>query len=84
MTTSVIKGIIVPRQEKDIIMEHAHEESVIESILEITFGMEHVVAEFFWNAVFVAATFVLTRSIALRKAHKYIDEKHGVEHEEGY
>lgn len=65
--------------------DHGHEgESFLEGILEITFGLEHVVAEFFWNAVFVAATFALTKSIALRKAHKYIDGKHGVEHEEGY
>jgi hypothetical protein len=58
-----------------------HGESLIEGILEITFGLEHVVAEFFWNAVFVVATFVLTKSIALRKTHKYIDDKHGVTHE---
>lgn len=66
-------------------MDHGHEsETVIDSIIEITFGLEHVVAEFFWNAVFVAATFILTRGVALRKAHKYIDQKHGVEHDEGY
>jgi hypothetical protein len=65
--------------------DHAHEgETFLDGILEVTFGLEHVVAEFFWNAVFVAATFLLTRGIALRKAHKYIDGKHGVDHEEGY
>ena len=64
--------------------EHEHGESLLEGILEITFGVEHVVAEFFWNAVFVIVTFALTRSIALSRAHKYIDDKHGVEHEEGY
>lgn len=64
--------------------EHEHGDSILEGILEITFGLEHVVAEFFWNAVFVVATFFITKGIALRKAHKYIDGKHGVEHEEGY
>jgi hypothetical protein len=69
---------------KTIEVHEEHGESLLEGILEITFGLEHVVAEFFWNAVFVLVTFALTRSIALRKAHKYIDDKHGVEHEEGY
>ena len=65
--------------------DHAHDgETLLGGILEVTFGLEHVVAEFFWNAVFVAATFLLTRGIALRKAHRYIDSKHGVDHEEGY
>jgi hypothetical protein len=61
-----------------------HAETMLSSIIEITFGLEHVVAEFFWNAIFVLATFLLTRGFALRKAHKYIDNKHGVDHEEGY
>lgn len=71
-------------------MEHGHEEhghegeSSLDHLLEVMFGFEHVVAEFFWNAVFVTATFFITRGIALRKAHKYIDGKHGVTHEEGY
>jgi hypothetical protein len=56
----------------------------VEHLLEVMFGLEHVIAEFFWNAVFVLATFFITKGIALRKAHKYIDSKHGIEHEEGY
>lgn len=63
---------------------YEHSESILDGILEITFGLEHVVAEFFWNAVFVVITFFVTKGIALRKAHKYIDGKHGVTHEEGY
>jgi hypothetical protein len=65
---------------------HANEgETLFESILEITFGVEHVVAEFFWNAVFLIIGFAISRAIALRKIHKYIDEKHGVVHEkDGY
>jgi hypothetical protein len=64
---------------------HAHEHGEgLEGLWEVMFGFEHVVAEFFWNAVFVTATFFITRGIALRKAHKYIDDKHGVTHDEGY
>lgn len=71
--------------ESSEVHDHAeHGEGFLDGILEITFGLEHVVAEFFWNAVFVLATFALTKSIALSKAHKYIDGKHGIEHEEGY
>jgi hypothetical protein len=66
-------------------VSHAHEHGEgLEGLWEVMFGFEHVVAEFFWNAVFVTATFFITRGIALRKAHKYIDGKHGVTHEEGY
>jgi len=64
---------------------HAHEgETVLDTIIEITFGIEHMAAEFFWNVVFLLVGFVVSKAIALRKIHKYIDEKHGVTHEEGY
>lgn len=53
-----------------------------DELLEVVFGLEHIIAEFFWNGVFVVATFLFTKGIALRKAHKYIDDKHGVVHEE--
>lgn len=63
-------------------MEHEHEgESLFETILEVTFGLEHVAAEFFWNAVFVVIGFAISKAVALRKIHKYIDDKHGVTHE---
>jgi|AntAceMinimDraft_11_1070367.scaffolds.fasta_scaffold00804_27 hypothetical protein len=65
------------------IAEHA-EHSGVDGLLEVMFGFEHVVAEFFWNGIFVALTFFITRGFALRKAHKYIDTKHGIEHDEGY
>jgi hypothetical protein len=66
--------------------DHAHEsETLLDSVIEITFGVEHVVAEFFWNAVFLIIGFAISKAIALRKIHKYIDEKHGVVHEkDGY
>ena len=53
-----------------------------EDLLDVVFGIEHMVAEFFWNAVFALALFVFSKAKAKRSIHKYIDEKHGVEHEE--
>jgi len=33
-------------------MEHEHEgETLLETIMEVTFGLEHMVSEFFWNAI---------------------------------
>lgn len=64
--------------------DHAHEgESFLDGVLEVTFGIEHMAAEFFWNAVFILTTFAVTRAIALSKIHKYVDDKHGVTHEKG-
>lgn len=63
--------------------EHAHEgETLLDTIIEVTFGFEHMVSEFFWNAVFLLVGFAFSKAIALRKIHKYIDDKHGVTHEE--
>jgi hypothetical protein len=64
-------------------MEHEHEgETLLETIIEVTFGLEHMVSEFFWNAIFVAVGYAVSKAIALRKIHKYIDDKHGVTHQE--
>jgi hypothetical protein len=63
--------------------EHGHEgETLFDTIMEITFGLEHMVSEFFWNAVFLIVGFAVSKAVALRKIHKYIDDKHGVEHDE--
>lgn len=59
---------------------HGHEHSGIDGLLEVMFGFEHVVAEFFWNGVFILTTFLITKAFALRKIHKYVDDKHGVKH----
>jgi hypothetical protein len=60
---------------------HSHESGFsVEELIEVMFGLEHVLSEFFWNAVFILATFVITKAAAFRKMHKYIDDKHGVEH----
>jgi hypothetical protein len=62
--------------------DHAHEgETLLDTIIEVTFGLEHMAAEFFWNAVFVLVGFAVSRAVALRKIHKYIDDKHGVKHQ---
>jgi hypothetical protein len=66
-------------------LQHALEvETLLDSVIEITFGIDHLAAVFFWNAVFLLVGFAVSKAIALRKIHKYIDEKHGVTHEEGY
>lgn len=53
-----------------------------EELLEIVFGINHMVAEFFWNAVFAIGVFAFSKARALRKIHKYVDDKHGVKHQE--
>lgn len=63
-------------------MEHKHE-SILDGIVEVTFGLEHMVSEFFWNAIFVIVGYAISKAIALRKIHKYIDDKHGIDHEKG-
>jgi hypothetical protein len=50
-------------------------------LMEVMFGMEHVVSEFFWNMVFALAVFALSKSRVLKKIHRYIDEKHEVSHD---
>lgn len=63
---------------------HEHgSETLLTTILEVTFGPEHMVAEFFWNAVFLLVGFAISKAVALRKIHKYIDDKHGINHEKG-
>ena len=52
-----------------------------DSIWDVVFGIDHIIAEFFWNAVFALAVFAFSKARALRKIHKYVDDKHGVEHQ---
>ena len=52
--------------------------------LHVTFDLAHMLAEFFWNGIFVLATYLIAKARTLRNVHKYIDEKHGVRHEDGY
>lgn len=62
--------------------EHEHDGGdVLSTIMEVTFGLEHMVSEFFWNAVFLIVGYAVSKAIALRKIHKYIDDKHGVSHD---
>lgn len=62
--------------------EHAHGSFSWDSLFEVVFGLDHVIAEFFWNAVFLLVGFAVSKAVALRKIHKYIDDKHGVKHPE--
>ena len=50
-------------------------------LMEVMFGMEHVVSEFFWNMIFALAVFALSKSRVLKRIHRYIDEKHEVSHD---
>ena len=61
--------------------EHAHGAFSLDSLFEVMFGLDHIIAEFFWNAVFMLVGFAVSKAIALRKIHKYIDDKHGVTHQ---
>lgn len=65
-------------------MEHAHAgESLLDSVLEITFSIDHVFAEFFWNAVFAVAIWAFSRAKLFSRIHKYIDDKHKITHKQG-
>ena len=77
-------GVVLESPAVDSHEGHGHEghsHEGLDGLWEVMFGFEHVMAEFFWNAVFIVATYFVTKGIALRKAHKYIDGKHGVTHD---
>ena len=52
-----------------------------DELLDVVFGLDHVIAEFFWNGIFLIVGIGISKARALRKIHKYIDDKHGVEHQ---
>ncbi len=52
-----------------------------EELMEVVFGLEHMIAEFFWNIVFALGVYEFSKARALRKIHKYVDDKHGVTHQ---
>jgi len=53
----------------------------MENLFDVVFGIEHIIAEFFWNAIFALVVFGFSKARALRKIHKYIDDKHEVKHD---
>jgi hypothetical protein len=53
------------------------------NLLDVVFGIDHIIAEFFWNAVFAIAVFAVSKAKLFSKIHKYIDDKHKVTHKEG-
>ncbi len=53
----------------------------MENLLDVVFGIDHIIAEFFWNAVFAIAVLLASKSKALSRIHKYIDDRHEVKHD---
>lgn len=54
---------------------------IFDEFLHVAFDTAHMLAEFFWNGVFVLITYIVTKTRTLRNAHKYIDAKHGITHD---
>ena len=52
------------------------------NLFDVMFSIDHIIAEIFWNATFAFAVYAFSKARTLRKIHKYVDDKHGVEHEE--
>jgi hypothetical protein len=80
-----MRDVYVAAEEhlEDHAEEHLHGTGGLDSLIDVMFGIEHVVAEFFWNAVFALGVYAFSRAMTLRKVHKYIDDKHGIKHENG-
>lgn len=73
--------LVAQSEIEDHVDEHQHGTSGFDSLFEVVFGIDHIIAEFFWNGVFLLIGFAISRAVAWRKIHKYIDDKHGVEHQ---
>lgn len=69
-------------------MEHGHEGmSILEEAWSVFSDPAHIMAEIGWNIIFDLLIItlgygIIIKKIVLPKIHKYIDDKHGVEHEE--
>jgi hypothetical protein len=66
----------------EVVNHSDHGHSGLDGLVEVMFGWEHVLAEVFWNTVWLGAAFAIGRLVTFRRVHKYIDDKHGVKHEE--
>lgn len=53
------------------------------NLFDVVFGIDHIIAEFFWNAVFALAVYGFTKARTLSRIHKYIDDKHKITHKQG-
>lgn len=53
----------------------------MENIFSVVFGIDHIIAEFFWNAVFAGIVFLASRAKILSRVHKYIDDRHEIKHD---
>ena len=54
----------------------------MENLLDVVFSIDHIIAEFFWNGVFAIGVYLFSKARTLSKIHKYVDDKHGIEHKE--
>lgn len=52
------------------------------SLFDVVFGLDHMIAEFFWNGVFLGIGLGITKFKEYKKIHKYIDNKHGIYHKD--
>lgn len=52
-----------------------------ENLFDVMFSTDHIIAEVFWNGVFALVVYGFSKARALRKIHKYIDDKHEVTHD---
>lgn len=50
-------------------------------LFDVVFGLDHIIAEFFWNGVFLAIGLGISKFKSYKRIHKYIDDKHGVKHQ---
>lgn len=80
-TTIEVEPAVLETVVHDSHDHSAHNHEGLDGLWEVMFGFEHVVAEVFWNTVWLGAAFAIGRFIAFRRVHKYIDDKHGVTHD---
>lgn len=64
-------------------MHDEHGDDFIQELLDVMFGGAHVISEIFWNLIFAIVIFGVSKARTFRKVHKYIDDKHGISHEDG-
>ena len=51
-------------------------------LMDVVFGLDHIIAEFFWNGIFLIIGLAVSKIKSFKRIHKYIDDKHGVYHKD--
>jgi hypothetical protein len=54
----------------------------LNGLWNVLFGFEYVIAQFFWNTLFITATFIFLRRVVTKQIHGYMQEKYVKELEE--